>query len=207
MVESHSTYSVSAKDVSDCPAPPDGYCSDTPVDPPGCLEGQHRLLELSKRSTTASFEGDDGHRRLMTEHDAGVTTQVDYKDSDRLEWIRIMLLHRRSAWMDITSRMYAPRTLRLNATHLKMKKAAASFAPRLRKHSAAKILLETMPIITRKLLKPFRRKKETMCLLHLMCLIAVTKQPPLESMCTSLGLGEVRGGGRRRKWWVFVTLP
>jgi hypothetical protein len=87
MVESHSTYSVSAKDVSDCPAPPDGYCSDTPVDPPGCLEGQHRLLELSKRSTTASFEGDDGHRRLMTEHDAGVTTQVDYKDSDRLEWI------------------------------------------------------------------------------------------------------------------------
>ena len=84
---SHSTYSVSAKDLSDCPAPPDGFCSDTPIDPFPCFNGLRRLQELSKHSTTASFDGDDGHRRLMTEHEAGVNTQVDSKDSDRLEWI------------------------------------------------------------------------------------------------------------------------
>ena len=47
-----------------------------------------RLIELSERNTETRGLEEDGHRRLVTDHDAGVVTHVQSKDSDRLEWIK-----------------------------------------------------------------------------------------------------------------------
>ncbi len=83
-LSTHSIYSVSAKDINDCPDPPADFCPDNGGTCGGSLI---RLAKLSERNTE-SPEEKDGHRRLVTDHDAGVVTHVQSKDSDRLEWIK-----------------------------------------------------------------------------------------------------------------------
>jgi hypothetical protein len=83
-LSTHSIYSVSAKDISECPQPPANFCPNTVGNCGGSLV---RLAELGERNTE-SPEEEDSHRRLVTDHDAGVVTHVQSKDSDRLEWIK-----------------------------------------------------------------------------------------------------------------------
>ena len=86
-LKTHSIYSVSAKDISDCPHPPVDFCPNTS----GTCSGipLRRLAELGERDSDETPEKEeDGHRRLATDHDAGVVTQVHSKDTDRLEWIK-----------------------------------------------------------------------------------------------------------------------
>ena len=45
------------------------------------------MVELSERNTE-SPEEEESHRRLVTDHDVGVVTHVQSKDTDRLEWIK-----------------------------------------------------------------------------------------------------------------------
>ena len=84
-LETNSLYSVSAKDISDCPQPPAGFCPDNGG---GCVEFHRRLVELCERNTGDTPEKEESHRRLVTDHDEGVVTHVQSKDSDRLEWIK-----------------------------------------------------------------------------------------------------------------------
>lgn len=100
---SYSIYSVSAKDVNDCPNPPEpeDYCNDVgeelregvvedenqqelPKSPRifYCFGGRRRFLELSERNLDPS-----DHRRVISEHDNGLTAHVE-SDPVRLEWIR-----------------------------------------------------------------------------------------------------------------------